>query len=210
MEITRKMKHILLILTLLLSLTCSVFALDTYYTPIAHSADGIHADVYFGESGSSILKASAGMGGLEISAAQYNVPNDFDNTVKQDSTVVGFEWQMIPEIQVVPAVAIGIKDILAHLDSSPTFYAVVTKDLRMIDPSGTFSKLQFSFGYGSETLNGFFGSLNADISRFYVSGEFFNGKFNWGGGVKITDFIKVGYMNFDERSYVGASANFAF
>ena len=203
------MKNLFLLLILLLP--CTTFALDTYYSPIAHSTDGISADIYFGESGSSVLKASAGLNGFEINASQYNTSADFNRFISGNTTTMGFQWQIIPEITPIPAIAIGVKDIFAQINENPSFYTVITKDISVIDPSYTFSKIQLSLGYGTNSLNGFFGSANIDIKdRFYISAEAFNREFNWGCGVKIMDFIKAGYMNFDKHSYIGASASFSF
>jgi len=204
-------KNLFLFLILILLLPCSIFALDTYYSPIAHSTDGISADVYFGESGSNILKASSGLNGLEVNISQYNLPDDFGEFISGNVTTMGFQWQIIPEITPIPAIAIGVKDILAHVSKESSFYAVITKDISVIDPSYTLSKFQLSLGYGTNSLNGFFGSANIDIKdRFYISAEAFNREFNWGCGIKIMDFIKAGYMNFDKHSYIGASASFSF
>ena len=206
------MKKIFLIFTLLFICGLSSYAVDVYYTPIAHSLDGASVKAYFGDSNENIIKAAVGIGGLELGITNYNV-KEFDTSkfIKNDTNSTNLEWQMLPETFVTPAIAIGAKDIMGHLSDNATFFAVLTKDFKAIDLSGTFSKIQVSAGYGTESLNGLFSSLNLEIkNRVYLSGEAYSGSFNWGGGVNINDFVSVGYMNFDDKSYGELKLQFEF
>ena len=163
------MKKLLLIIVIIsVSVSC-IYAKDLVYIPTAVSANGINCSFdYDFHNKNHIFNMAGGMNGIEVSFTNYNNKFDIDKFMDASKSIINAQWQIFPDIALVPAVAVGAKDINVRLNKIPAFYVVATKDFADYIPLELLNKLSITVGVSCESL-GFFGGAEIDRQSLAVA-----------------------------------------
>ena len=204
------MKKLSLLLFFLI-LTSIVYAKDLVYIPTAVSTDGVSASFdYDCKDKNHIFNLVGGYNGFEVSFTNYNNEFDADKFMPQSKSLVSGQWQIIPELGPVPAVAVGVKDLCSKLNKTPAFYAVATKDISDYITWDLLEKLSLTAGVSHQSL-GIFGGVDAQVGIFYGTFEAYKKDCNVSCGVTfLDDMIRVGYKRFNKNNYIGAKVSVTF
>ena len=204
------MKRIYLLIVFIL-LASSLFAKDLVYIPTAGSVDGVSVSFdYDYKDKNNIFQAEAGFNGFEISFTNYNNEFDDDKFLPSSKSVLGAQWQFLPDFGVIPSVAVGVKDITCKIDKNPAFYAVVTKDVAEFIPVEWINKLEVTCGASYNSL-GIFGGLDIRMGFIYGSVEAYRKDYNMACGLTfLDDRLRIGYKRFNKSNYIGIEGGLTF
>lgn len=193
-------------------LTASVlFGKDLVYIPTAVSCDGIGASYSYGvQQKNSVLKLEGGINGFEVSLSHYKNANEKFNFMDRNKVVLSGQWQILPEVGFVPAVAVGVKDLGCTISRKPSFYGVATKDFADFIPGEFVDRLALTLGVSNDSL-GFFGGVEGRISCFYGTFEAYREECSYSAGLSVfDDVIRIGYKRFNKNDYITANAGITF
>lgn len=204
------MKKLLFIFAVIL-FAVSVFGEDLVYIPTAVSCDGVKASFdYDTKDHNNIFNLRGGYNGYEISFVNYNNDSDSGKFIPSSKSIINGQWQILPEVGMVPAVAVGVKDLTGKISKTPAFYAVVTKDFSDYIPFELISRCALTAGISHESL-GVFGGIDVRAGIFYGTCESYKKDCNFSAGISLfDDMVRFGYKRFNKSNYIGGQVGITF
>lgn len=204
------MKKILLVILMITSIT-SVFAKSLVYIPTAVSCDGIEASfAYDTKDKNNMFNLQGGLNGYEISLTNYSNKFDADKFMPTSKTIINAQWQIMPDVNMIPAIAVGAKDLTSKINKTPAFYAVATKNFSDFIPFPLLEKLSVTAGVSHQSI-GVFGGLDVKLGFVYATAETYKNGTNFSAGLTFfDDKVKIGWQRFNKNNYITVNAGITF
>lgn len=204
------MKKTFIIIILFLCIS-SLYAKSLVYIPTAVSCDGVEASfAYDTKDKNNMFNLQGGLNGYEISLTNYNNKFDADKFLPTSKTIINAQWQIMPDVNMIPAIAVGAKDITNKINKTPAFYAVATKNFSDYIPFPLLEKLAVTAGVSHQSI-GVFGGLDVQLGFVYATAESYKKGTNFSAGLTFfDDKIKIGWQRFNKNNYITANAGITF
>ena len=136
---------------------------------------------------------------LEINAIRI------DNRIGQDETILGAQWNFLPETMLTPAISFGVRDAAFQSAEGLGVYAAVTRHLPIGEGSRFLKDFEVTAGIGVAGIRGPFASFEAlTVGNLFAEAEYDSREFNVAVGWQPIPRLRLKLYTIRDELYYGA------
>lgn len=135
----------------------------------------------------------------EISAIQT------DNRCNSDETILGVQWNFLPETMITPAISFGVRDAAFQTAEGLGVYAAITRHLPIGEGSWFLKDFAVTAGVGVAGIKGPFASFEAlTVGNLFFEAEYDSRDFNAAVGWQPIPQLRLKLYNVRDELFYGA------
>ena len=128
-----------------------------------------------------------------------------DNRCGEDETLLGVQWNFLPETMLTPAVSFGVRDAAFQSAEGLGVYAAVTRHLPVGEGSWFLKDVAVTAGIGAAGIRGPFASFEVlTVGNLFAEAEYDSREFNAAVGWQPIPRLKLKLYTIRDELYYGA------